>query len=272
MAPPQAAPMIEAQSVLKYRGSVATLQDVSFQVPRGQVVALLGPSGAGKSTLLRCVNHLETIDGGKIFVEGRLIGYEDRGGVLHQLPDTAISRQRQRVGMVFQSFNLFRHATVLDNVMAGPLHVLGHPRSQAAGQARELLARVGLADKAGAYPNQLSGGQQQRVAIARALAMSPAVMLLDEPTSALDPELSHEVIAAIRRLAEDGITLMIATHEMALARDFADRVMFMVDGRLVEDRPAADFFRTPSHERARQFLARHARENAPIQPHPETNP
>jgi len=251
-------PAIEAVAVTKYRGAQCVLKDVSFQVPAGQVVAVLGPSGAGKSTLLRCVNHLETIDGGQIFVEGQLIGYEDKGGVLHELPDLQIARQRQRVGMVFQSFNLFRHMTVLDNVMAGPIHVLHSTRAQATALALELLERVGLADKHSAYPNQLSGGQQQRVAIARALAMQPGAMLLDEPTSALDPELSHEVIAAIRRLAEDGITMMIATHEMALARDFADRVLFMVDGALVEDRPARDFFHDPRHERARQFLSKHA--------------
>ena len=249
--------MIEAQAVTKYRGAQAVLKDVSFGVPQGQVVAVLGPSGAGKSTLLRCINHLETIDGGKIFVEGELIGYEDREGVLHELPDAAISRQRQRIGMVFQSFNLFRHITVIENVMAGPIQVLGQSRTQATALALDLLKRVGLAEKADAYPNQLSGGQQQRVAIARALAMKPGVMLLDEPTSALDPELSQEVIAAIRQLAEDGITLMIATHEMALARDFADRVMFMVAGELVEDRPAAEFFASPRHERARQFLSHH---------------
>ncbi|MBI2772497.1 MAG: amino acid ABC transporter ATP-binding protein [Burkholderiales bacterium] len=253
----QQAAAIEAVAVTKYRGPLAVLKDVSFQVPHGQVVAVLGPSGAGKSTLLRCINHLETIDGGKLFVDGELIGYEDRGGVLYELPDEAISLQRQRIGMVFQSFNLFRHITVIENVMAGPISVLGQSRTQATALALELLKRVGLVEKADAYPNQLSGGQQQRVAIARALAMKPAVMLLDEPTSALDPELSHEVIAAIRRLAEDGITLMIATHEMALARDFADRVLFMVDGELVEDRPARDFFNDPRHERARQFLSRH---------------
>jgi polar amino acid transport system ATP-binding protein len=250
--------MIAAQAVTKFRGPQAVLKDVSFDVPQGQVVAVLGPSGAGKSTLLRCVNHLETIDGGKIFVEGELIGYQERDGVLYELPDAAISRQRQRIGMVFQSFNLFRHITVLENVMAGPVHVQAVARADAEALARSLLARVGLAEKADAYPNQLSGGQQQRVAIARALAMKPGVMLLDEPTSALDPELSQEVIAAIRQLAEDGITLMIATHEMALARDFADRVMFMVSGELVEDRPAADFFTAPRHERAQQFLSRHA--------------
>jgi polar amino acid transport system ATP-binding protein len=249
---------VEALTVTKYRGTQAVLKDVTFQVPQGQVVAVLGPSGAGKSTLLRCVNHLETIDGGKIFVEGELIGYEERDGVLHELPDTAISLQRQRIGMVFQSFNLFRHITVIENVMAGPIHVLGRTRADATALAQDLLRRVGLAEKAHSYPNQLSGGQQQRVAIARALAMKPGVMLLDEPTSALDPELSQEVIAAIRQLADDGITLMIATHEMALARDFADRVLFMVDGELVEDRPADEFFAAPRHERAQQFLSHHA--------------
>jgi polar amino acid transport system ATP-binding protein len=250
-------PAVQLAAVTKFRGTQAVLRDVSFDVPAGQVVAVLGPSGAGKSTLLRCVNHLETIDGGRIVVEGELIGYEEKGGVLYELPDTAISRQRQRIGMVFQSFNLFRHITVIENVMAGPIEVLRQPRTQATALALDLLRRVGLAEKADAYPNQLSGGQQQRVAIARALAMKPSVMLLDEPTSALDPELSQEVIAAIRQLAEDGITLLIATHEMALARDFADRVLFMVNGELVEDRPARDFFNAPRHERARQFLSKH---------------
>ena len=250
-------PAVQLAAVTKFRGTQAVLRDVSFDVPAGQVVAVLGPSGAGKSTLLRCVNHLETIDGGRIVVEGELIGYEEKGGVLYELPDAAISRQRQRIGMVFQSFNLFRHITVIENVMAGPIEVLRQPRTQATALALDLLRRVGLAEKADAYPNQLSGGQQQRVAIARALAMKPSVMLLDEPTSALDPELSQEVIAAIRQLAEDGITLLIATHEMALARDFADRVLFMVNGELVEDRPARDFFNAPRHERARQFLSKH---------------
>ena len=242
--------------VTKYRGANAVLRDVSFEVPAGQVVAVLGPSGAGKSTLLRCINHLETIDGGKIFVHNDLIGYEERGDVLVELPDAAISLQRRRIGMVFQSFNLFRHITVIENVMAGPMQVLRQSRTQATALALALLQRVGLAAFAGAHPDRLSGGQQQRVAIARALAMKPGVMLLDEPTSALDPELSQEVIAAIRALAKDGITLMIATHEMALARDFADRVLFMVNGELVEDRPARAFFDVPQHERSKQFLAR----------------
>ncbi|MFN9469952.1 amino acid ABC transporter ATP-binding protein [Acidovorax sp.] len=249
---------IELMEVTKFRGTQCVLRNVSAQIPRGQVVAVLGPSGAGKSTLLRCVNHLETIDGGKIVVDGGLVGYRERGDALHELSDHEISLQRRSTGMVFQSFNLFRHLCVLDNVMAGPLHVLRKPRAQARDTAQALLRRVGLADKAQAYPHQLSGGQQQRVAIARALAMQPSVMLLDEPTSALDPELAQEVIAVIRQLAQDGITMMMATHEMALARDFADRVLFMVNGEIVEDvLPARRFFEGPSSERGRQFLAHH---------------
>ncbi len=253
-----AVPAIRTAGVSKRRGALTVLDEVTLEVPAGQVVALLGPSGAGKSTLLRCINHLETIDAGRIWVGGDLIGYEDRGDHLLELHDAASSRQRRRIGMVFQSFNLFRHLTVIDNVVSGPVRVLGTPRAKALVQARALLARVGLQEKELSYPNQLSGGQQQRVAIARALAMQPSVMLLDEPTSALDPELSQEVVATIRSLAGEGLTMMIATHEMAIARDFADRVLFMVQGRIVEDRPARDFFTDPRHERARVFLARHA--------------
>ena len=253
---------IRIEHVTKQRGPLTVLKDVTLEVPRGQVVALLGPSGAGKSTLLRCLNHLETIDAGRIFVDGRLIGYREQGDALHERPDVDSSRQRRGIGMVFQSFNLFRHLSAIDNVMAGPLHVLGMPRAQALELARKLLAQVGLAEKAASYPNQLSGGQQQRVAIARALAMSPSVMLLDEPTSALDPELSQEVIATIRQLAVQGLTLMIATHEMAIAADFADRVLFMVQGEVVEDAPARAFFAAPKHERAKVFVARHARDGA----------
>ena len=249
---------IRTEAVTKHRGPLAVLRDVSIEVPRGQVVAVLGPSGAGKSTLLRCINHLETIDAGRIWVDGDLIGYAERGDKMHELADDAASRQRRRIGMVFQSFNLFRHLTAIDNVMCGPLHVLGAPRAKALEQARALLAQVGLAEKERSFPSQLSGGQQQRVAIARALAMQPSVMLLDEPTSALDPELSQEVIATIRTLADQGLTLMIATHEMAIARDFADRVLFMVDGAVVEDQPARAFFSAPRHERARVFVSRHA--------------
>ncbi len=250
---------IQFDGVTKYRGHQCVLSNVSASVPRGQVVALLGPSGAGKSTLLRCVNHLESIDAGRISVNGRLVGYREQGEAFLELSDREISEQRRSTGMVFQSFNLFRHITVLDNVMAGPLHVLRKPKGEAREQAMALLARVGLAEKADVYPHQLSGGQQQRVAIARALAMGPSVMLLDEPTSALDPELAQEVIAVIRSLAQDGITMMMATHEMALARDLADRVLFMVKGEVVEDViPARRFFDSPSSERSRQFLAHHA--------------
>ncbi|MEZ0168068.1 amino acid ABC transporter ATP-binding protein [Microvirga sp. TS319] len=247
-----------AANVSKSFGVVPVLNNVSFSVKTGEVIALLGPSGAGKSTLLRCINHLEKINSGRIFVNGELIGYEERAGVLYELPDARISAQRTAVGMVFQSFNLFKHMTVLQNVMSGPIHVLKRPKQEAEALAFTLLEKVGLPDKANAYPSQLSGGQQQRIAIARALAMKPRVMLLDEPTSALDPELSQEVIATIRNLAEQGQTMLIATHEMEIAREFSDRIIFMVKGEIVEDVPAKTFFTSPQHERSRQFVARHA--------------
>lgn len=250
---------VDLVGVTKYRGAQAVLKDVSARIPQGQVVALLGPSGGGKSTLLRCVNHLEPIDDGQIFVDGELIAYRERSDdVLVEMSDRDVSRQRQRIGMVFQSFNLFRHMKVIDNVMAGPRFVKKSSRAAALAQAQTLLDLVGLADKADVYPHQLSGGQQQRVAIARALAMSPRLMLLDEPTSALDPELAQEVIAVIRQLASENITMLIATHEMRLARDFADRVLFMDGGELVEDAPARQFFDAPRHARSRQFVSRHA--------------
>ena len=255
---PVKAAAVVLDAVSKSYGSVEILKNVSVSIAPGEVVTLLGPSGAGKSTLLRCINHLETISAGRIYVHGQLIGYREVGDTLHELSDKEISAQRRSIGMVFQSFNLFRHMTVLDNVMSGPVHVLRMPKPQAEALARELLAKVGLPDKADRYPSELSGGQQQRVAIARALALSPSVMLLDEPTSALDPELSQEVILTIRSLAEQGYTMLIATHEMAIAKEFADRVIFMVQGEVVEDVPARTFFSAPRHERSRQFVARHA--------------
>jgi len=248
---------IRVVDVDKSYGPLLVLKKLRLEVAPGEVVALLGPSGSGKSTLLRCINHLETIDAGRILINGSLIGYEDKGDHLLQLSDRQISAQRRSIGMVFQSFNLFRHMTVLRNVMTGPMDVLGHSREQARTRAMELLASVGLAEKADFYPSQLSGGQQQRVAIARTLAMDPKVLLLDEPTSALDPELTGEVIATIRKLANEGYTMMIATHEMSIASEFCDRVIFMVDGEIVEDSPAQAFFNNPRHERTRQFLARY---------------
>jgi polar amino acid transport system ATP-binding protein len=252
----QAAAAISVLDVSKVWGGYTALNRVSFNVKPGEVVALLGPSGAGKSTMLRCINHLETISTGRIYVHGDLIGYIERGDALHELSDAESSRQREAVGMVFQSFNLFRHLTALQNVMCGPVHVLRRPKTEARDLALRLLEKVGLKAKAEAYPSQLSGGQQQRVAIARALAMSPRVMLLDEPTSALDPELSQEVVATIKALAEEGQTMLIATHDMGIARDVADRVIFMEAGAVVEDVPSAQFFTAPRSDRARQFLTR----------------
>ncbi|KQV41786.1 ectoine/hydroxyectoine ABC transporter ATP-binding protein EhuA [Rhizobium sp. Root268] len=242
--------------VSKKWGPVSAFTDVSFDVPQGEVVALLGPSGAGKSTLLRCVNHLETISAGRIYVHGDLIGYRLGGGALYELSDADISRQRQKIGMVFQHFNLFKHMTALQNVMSGPVHVLQSPKAEALALALDLLDKVGLKAKATAYPSELSGGQQQRVAIARALAMQPRVLLLDEPTSALDPELAQEVVETIRKLAEEGQTMLIATHDMGIARDVADRVIFMEGGRIAEDARSKDFFTAPKSDRARQFLSK----------------
>ncbi|WP_414644358.1 amino acid ABC transporter ATP-binding protein [Bosea sp. (in: a-proteobacteria)] len=249
-------PAVSLVGVSKHWGPVAAFQDICLDVPRGQVVALLGPSGAGKSTLLRCVNCLEPISAGRIYVHGELIGYRETANALHELTDAQISSQRRQIGMVFQHFNLFRHMTALENVMSGPRIVLGISRVEARSRAEALLAKVGLTARKDAYPAQLSGGQQQRVAIARALAMEPRVLLLDEPTSALDPELVQEVVATIRALAEDGQTMMIATHDMPIARDVADRVIFMEGGAIVEDAPPREFFTSPRSERARQFLAR----------------
>ena len=247
---------VAVEDVSKTWGAVDALSNVSFQVRAGEVVALLGPSGAGKSTMLRCINHLETISAGRIYVHGELIGYAERADALYELSDAEISRQRERIGMVFQSFNLFRHMTALQNVMSGPQHVLMRGRHEARETALKLLEKVGLAAKADAFPSQLSGGQQQRVAIARALAMTPRVMLLDEPTSALDPELAQEVVATIKALAEDGQTMLIATHDMGIAREVADRVIFMERGAVVEDSPSAQLFVEPRSERARQFVKR----------------
>ncbi|MBP8539220.1 amino acid ABC transporter ATP-binding protein [Streptomyces sp. MK37H] len=239
-------PLIELRGVNKHFGALHVLRDIELTVGRGEVVVVIGPSGGGKSTLIRTINRLETVQSGSIVVDGR------------QLPDEGkeLARLRAEVGMVFQSFNLFAHRTVLANVMLGQTKVRRRPKQDAERRARELLDRVGLADQAGKFPAQLSGGQQQRVAIARALAMDPQVMLFDEPTSALDPEMINEVLEVMRQLARDGMTMVVVTHEMGFARSAANRVVFMADGAIVEDRTPEEFFRAPESERARDFLSK----------------
>lgn len=248
--------LVRAKSVRKHYGSLEVLRGVDLEVRRGEVVVMLGASGAGKSTLLRCINHLEAADGGEIWVDGVPIGFREAGGRLHELTEKHLARQRADVGMVFQRFNLFPHRTVLDNVIEGPVRVKGVPRREAVAQARELLTRVGLADKVDVYPDRLSGGQQQRVAIARALAMAPKLILFDEPTSALDPELVGEVLSVMTELAAEGMTMIVVTHEIAFAREVADHVVFMDGGVIVEQGSADAVINNPQHERTRAFLAR----------------
>jgi glutamate transport system ATP-binding protein len=238
-------PLVSLQHVDKRFGTLQALTDVSLDVTAGEVVVVIGPSGSGKSTLCRCINRLETIDGGTITVDGQPLPAEGR----------ALARLRADIGMVFQSFNLFAHKSVLDNITLGPIKVRGLDRSAAEQEARELLERVGIGDKAAAMPAQLSGGQQQRAAIARALAMEPKIMLFDEPTSALDPEYIREVLDVMRGLADDGMTMVVVTHEMGFARSAASRVVFMDAGRIVEDTTPDRFFTAPDSERARDFLA-----------------
>ena len=250
------APVLRAVGVRKRFGDTEVLHGVDLTVSRGKVVCLLGPSGAGKSTFLRCINHLETIDGGQVWVDGEPIGFRLRNGKLYELPEREVARQRRHIGMVFQRFNLFAHRTVLENVVEGPTRVLGMASAAARRDALELLDRVGLAHRADAYPGQLSGGQQQRVAIARALAMKPKLMLFDEPTSALDPELVGEVLEVMRALAAENMTMVVVTHEMGFAREAADEVVFMVNGAVVETGPPDQVLGAPRHERTRQFLAR----------------
>ena len=249
-------PLVRAVNVTKSFHDNQVLKGIDINVHAGEVVSLLGPSGSGKTTFLRCINMLESIDGGRIFVDGELMGYEDRGGTLHHLPDKAKAAQRRDIGMVFQRFNLFPHMTAIDNLMEAPVQVKGLSKRDARERATELLDKVGLADKADAYPAQLSGGQQQRVAIARALAMEPKLMLFDEPTSALDPELVGEVLNVMRDLAQAGMTMIVVTHEMSFAREVCDRVVFMDGGVVVEQGDPAQVMVNPQHERTRQFLRR----------------
>ncbi len=255
-----ARPLVRARNVTKAFHHAQVLKGIDLDVAAGEVVCLLGPSGSGKTTLLRCINLLERIDGGRIWVDGQLMGYAERHGQLYELSDKAIAAQRREIGMVFQRFNLFPHLTALANVMEGPVTVRKEDRDAARERARTLLDRVGLADKEQAYPGQLSGGQQQRVAIARALAMNPRLMLFDEPTSALDPELVGDVLAVMRELAEDGMTMVVVTHEMGFARDVADRVVFMDGGVVVEQGEPRQVIHAPQHERTRAFLRRVASE------------
>ena len=251
-----AAPMLRVAGVHKRFRRDEVLKGIDLDVAAGEVLCLIGPSGSGKSTLLRCINHLESIDDGHIWVDGQLIGYRDAGDRLVELPEREICRQRAAIGMVFQHFNLFAHLTVLENVIEAPVAVRRVPRGEAVRLARELIGRVGLAEKADAYPARLSGGQQQRVAIARALAMQPKLLLFDEPTSALDPELVGEVLEVMRALADDGMTMVVVTHEMAFAREVGDRVAFIDGGAIVEEGPSSEVLVAPRHERTRTFLAR----------------
>jgi polar amino acid transport system ATP-binding protein len=251
-----APPMVLAQEVRKRFGHNEVLRGISLEVAPTQVMALFGPSGSGKSTFLRCINHLEKIDGGRLSVDGELVGYRQEGDKLYELREHEVNRKRREIGMVFQRFNLFPHMTALANVMEAPVLVKRVGKREAAARARELLERVGLSDKLDAYPAQLSGGQQQRVAIARALAMDPKLMLFDEPTSALDPELVGEVLDVMRGLARDGMTMIVVTHEIGFAREAADRVVFMDDGKVVEMGSPEDVIGNPQHPRTKAFLSR----------------
>jgi polar amino acid transport system ATP-binding protein len=249
-------PMVEAEAVHKRFGRLEVLKGIDLTVRRGEVMCVLGPSGSGKSTLLRCINHLEKINSGRLYVDGELVGYREADGKLYELREDEVARKRAAIGMVFQQFNLFPHMTALENVTLAPTRVKGVPRSDARNRAQQLLQRVGLGDKLNTYPLALSGGQQQRVAIARALAMEPKLMLFDEPTSALDPELVGDVLDAMRQLARDGMTMIVVTHEMGFAREVADEIVFMDDGVVVEAGPPAEVLGSPRHERTRAFLSK----------------
>jgi len=249
-------PMIRCENVHKRFGRLEVLRGVTFDVARGEVVVVAGPSGSGKSTLLRCINHLEKVNQGRIYVDGHPVGYREVKGKFVERGEREVARMRASIGMVFQRFNLFPHLTALGNVVDAPIHVRKMGRREAQEAGRAMLAKVGLGDKVDAYPAQLSGGQQQRVAIARALAMEPKVMLFDEPTSALDPELVGEVLEVMKSLAREGMTMIVVTHEMGFAREVADRAMLMDEGVIIEEGPPAQFFSNPRHERTKLFLSK----------------
>ena len=248
--------MVRAEQVHKSFGSLEVLKGIDLEVRSGEVTCLLGPSGSGKSTFLRCINHLEKINSGRIWVDGDLIGYREHGGKLHELREKEVAAQRRSIGMVFQRFNLFPHMTALENVIEAPLRVRGEKKADARERAARLLNRVGLGDKLGSYPGQLSGGQQQRVAIARALAMQPKLMLFDEPTSALDPELVGEVLDVMKDLAREGMTMIVVTHEIGFAREVGDSLVFMDGGVVVESGNPREVIANPRHERTKAFLAK----------------
>jgi polar amino acid transport system ATP-binding protein len=248
--------ILHAVDVHKRFGKLHVLKGVSLDVRKAETVCIIGPSGSGKSTFLRCINHLERIDSGRIEVNGQLIGYRQRNGKLVEDSERSIARQRTQIGMVFQRFNLFPHKTAIENVIEAPVQVLGRPKELAVAEGDALLERVGLTDKRDVYPGKLSGGQQQRVAIARALAMKPALMLFDEATSALDPEVIGEVLTVMEELAHDGMTMIVVTHEMGFAREAADRVVMMDEGRFIEEGVPEHFFVAPAHERTKAFLSK----------------
>ena len=249
-------PMVLAEKVSKNFGSNRVLRGISLEVDPGEVLCIVGPSGSGKSTFLRCINHLEVVDGGRLSVDGQLVGYRQKGEKLYELKLKEAAFQRQEIGMVFQRFNLFPHLTAVENIILAPMRVKKISKAAATVRAMELLERVGLGDKGDAYPAHLSGGQQQRVAIARALAMDPKLMLFDEPTSALDPELVGEVLDVMKGLAKSGMTMIVVTHEMGFAREVADTLVFMDDGVVVEAGPPRQILSDPQHDRTKAFLSK----------------
>ena len=248
-------PMVKAEQVCKSFGALQVLKGITLEVGKGQVLVMIGPSGSGKSTFLRCINHLEQVNAGRLYVDGDLIGYRGRGTKLYEMSPRDAAKQRRDIGMVFQHFNLFPHRTALENIIEAPLHVKRVKKADAVARGKDLLDQVGLVEKANAYPAQLSGGQQQRVAIARALAMNPKLMLFDEPTSALDPELVGEVLGVMKKLAQEGMTMVVVTHEMGFAREVANELVFMDGGVVVESGPPREVLANPQHERTKAFLS-----------------
>jgi polar amino acid transport system ATP-binding protein len=249
-------PMVLAEGVRKSFGQVEVLKGIDLEVDPSQVVVIIGPSGSGKSTFLRCINHLEEVNGGRLSVDGELVGYKQRGEKLYELHDKEVARKRAEIGMVFQRFNLFPHMTAIENIMVGPIQVKGEAKGVVRDRAQKLLDRVGLGDRGDAYPAQLSGGQQQRVAIARALCMEPKLMLFDEPTSALDPELVGEVLDVMKELAQSGMTMLVVTHEIGFAREVGDALLFMDEGIIMEKGVPREMVANPTQERTRQFLSK----------------